>query len=74
VSRLNVEQGEKPVDRKVLAEAIVNISRAFLALRSTGLNRKAIVLLVSHSAKVRQMDVEAVLDSLENLRREYTNL
>lgn len=67
-----VQDAEKPIEKPVLAQAIVDISKAAKALAASGLNRRAIVLLVSHSAAVPQGTVKAVLDSLESLTRDYT--
>jgi hypothetical protein len=62
---------EPVVEKQVLATAIVNISKAFNALRNGGLNRHAIEVLVHDASKVGKPDVRAVLDSLEQLRKDY---
>lgn len=64
----------KPVADSVLAQSIVDISKAMAKLATSGLNRKAIVLLVAHSSLCSQREVKAVLDSLESLQRDYTTL
>lgn len=67
-----IEQDPKsPVSRPILAQAITDISNAFVALRKSGLNRKAIVVLVAHSSQQRQYVVESVLDALEQLKKNY---
>lgn len=71
---LVVEQNpEQPVEKKVLAQAIVDISKAFVQLSKSGLNRKAIVVLVKNSSGAPQYQVENVLNALENLKRDYTS-
>jgi multidrug efflux pump subunit AcrA (membrane-fusion protein) len=62
---------EPVVEKQVLATAIVNISKAFNALRAGGLNRRAIEVLVHDASRVGKPDVRAVLDSLEQLRKDY---
>lgn len=62
---------EKPVEPEVLAEAITRISKGFDALRKSGLNKKAIVVLLHDSTRVAKRDIETVLVGLENLSRNY---
>ena len=70
-----VEQDkENPVPKKILAQAIVDISAAVKRLAASGLNRKAIVVLLSHDSGQPQYVIENVLSSLEQLSRDYTTL
>jgi len=70
---LKVEQDpEQPVETKVLAQAIVDIGKAARALAASGLNQKAIIVLVSHDAKQPQYQVKQVLESLQHLAKTYT--
>lgn len=70
---LTVEQDpERPVETKVLAQAIVDIGKAARALAASGLNQKAIIVLVSHDSKQPQYQVKLVLESLQNLAKTYT--
>ncbi len=72
-TRVTVEQDvAAPVERKVLAQAILDISKAANRLAASGLNHKGIVVLVSHSAALPQSTVRAVLDALEQLAGDYT--
>ena len=67
-----IQDEQKPVEKNILAQAVVRISEAASDLRrSSGLNDRALVLLISASSKVGKPDVEAVLRSLENLKRDY---
>lgn len=66
------QEPERPIEHKVLAQAIIDISRAARSLsEKSGLNRKAIVLLVSKSAAQSQGVVSDVLLALEQLERDY---
>lgn len=72
-TRVRVEQDEKePVETKVLAKAIVRMSDDLNKLLASGLNRKAIVILVAASSGQPQYRVEAVLNALADLKRDYT--
>lgn len=70
-----------PVEKIVLAQAIVDISASIKKLTASGLNRKAIVILTHHNCKasgrpptkVGQRDIEAVFKSLESLAKTYTS-
>ena len=63
---------QAPIAKEVLAKAIVDISAAFNALKKSGLNRRAVVVLVAQSSKQPQYVVSNVLDALETLKRDYT--
>ena len=67
-----VKQGEEEVSREVLADAIVKISEGLNRLKKSGLNRRAIVVLVKDASGVGMYDIHKVLDALEDLRRLYT--
>lgn len=66
-----VQDPDKPVPREILAEALVRIGEAFVKLRASGLNRRAIVLLVSESSGQTRGAVGDVLDALESLSKDY---
>jgi hypothetical protein len=67
-----VIESDPPVGRAVLAQAIVDISKAATKLAASGINRRAIVILLSDSSGVGRHDVKAVLDGLETLAANYT--
>jgi len=70
--RIEVEQDpEQPVVTKVLAQAILDISSAAKKLAASGLNRKAIVVLLRDSSGQPKYVVEQVLDALEQLAEDY---
>ena len=63
---------EKPVERPVLADAIIRLSRAARSLNErSGLNEEGIVTLLQHSSKLPRRDIFAVLDSIKDLERAY---
>lgn len=62
---------DAPVEKTVLAKAIVDISAAMTALSKSGLNRRGIVILAAQSSKQPQYVVQDVLNALEQLRKDY---
>lgn len=58
-------------DAEELATAVSKISRGMEALTASRLKRKAVLLLISHSSKVPQRDVDRVLQALSDLERDY---
>lgn len=71
-AKVVVEQNpDAPIEKGVLAKAIIDISNAATALAKSGLNRKAIVLLIAHSSSQYQNTVARVLDALESLKKDY---
>lgn len=69
-----VVQPEPPIEKRVLADAIVAVSKAMTDLQKSGLNREAIVVLVCNDTKLARRDVNAVLDALRILKARYTTL
>lgn len=65
------ENVDDVVQPEVLASAIRDIGAAAKKLAASGLNRKAIVLLVADSSKCSRGAVNAVLDALASLERDY---
>lgn len=58
---------ESPVPVEMIAEAIMEISKAMKVLSTTRLTRAAIVLLISDRSQVSRSNVQLVLNNLENL-------
>jgi hypothetical protein len=72
MSKIKVTQPvEKPVAKEILAEAIVKIGAAADALRCSGLNEDAIVVLLAAKTGVGKPDVRTVLSGLRQLRAWY---
>ena len=67
------KDGEKPVEKEVLADAILKVSDAMRKLSATGLNRKAIVALVKDASGITKKDIEIILDTLVDLKALYCN-
>jgi hypothetical protein len=61
----------KPVEKEVLAEAIVAISGSLQSLLSSGLTQEAIIVLVHDDSKVGKPTIRAVLSSLRGLKQRY---
>lgn len=61
----------EPSDAKRLAEAVKKIEKSMKELNESGLNRKAIVVLLADSTGVSRRDINAVLNGLETLGQEY---
>lgn len=62
---------ESPIPAEIMAQAIVDIAQAAKAISRCGLNRKAIVVLISHNSKLPQYTVELVLNNLEYLEETW---
>lgn len=70
---VKVKQDEQsPIEVEVLAQAIVSISTSMKRLLKSGMNRKAIVVLIAHDTKLGHGQIENVLGSLERLAQTYT--
>ncbi len=65
------QDADAPIEKTVLAKAIVDISAAVTALKKNGLNRRGIIILAAHSSKQPQYVVRDVLDGLEQLKKDY---
>lgn len=70
---LIVEQDAETIEKTVLARAIVEIGAAMRKLNESGLNRKAIVVLVQHKTHCYFKDIEAIFDALDSLKKDYCN-
>lgn len=59
-------------DPATLAEAIVKISAGLTELTRSGLNQRAIVVLLADLTHVGKRDIECVLAGLRDLAKTYT--
>ena len=66
-----VKNAENPESTEVLASAIVRIGEAMEKLKNSGLNEKAILVLVHDHCKVAKRDIKLVFDSMRKLRAWY---
>ena len=72
MKKVNIKQDEEnPVPAEILAEAIKRIGDATRKLDASGLNDKAIVLLLSHSSGVSKTEVSNVLWALRNIEQTF---
>lgn len=71
MSRVTVKKSDVPESKEILAEAIVRIGEAFQKLQQSGLNRKAIIILIQAETKLSRHNIELVLDALPRLRGWY---
>ncbi len=70
--KVNIAQNpEAPVEASVLADTILKISKAFEDLKRTGLNKKAIIVLLMHKTHFGHSTIETVLDALGDLKKDY---
>jgi len=67
-----VQDETAPVEREVLARAIVNISNSFTRLLKSGMNKRAVTILIAYDTKLGIGQIENVLGSLERLAQNYT--
>lgn len=71
-TKVKVVQDDKAViERPVLAKAIVDISKGFARLLNSGLNERAIIVLVHDVSHVGKPDVREVLQALKQLSNTY---
>jgi hypothetical protein len=66
-----VQDPTKPVEKPILAEAIRHIGEAARKLSASGVNKKAVVILLQHETELAQRDINLVLDTLPQLERMY---
>jgi len=70
--KIEVEQVEgEEVAAKVLANSIVSISDSAEKLLKSGLNRRAITVLIKDSSGVTLSDITKVLDAMKDLKKNY---
>lgn len=66
-----IQDPEQPVEKEVLAQAIIKISEASDALSRSGVNRRGVVALIHDYTKLNKGVIEAVLEALRDLRATY---
>lgn len=69
--RVKIKKSEPPESTEILAEAIVNIGNATKKMMSSGMNKKAIIVLIHDKTKLPKSTITTVLDSLPQLERWY---
>jgi hypothetical protein len=71
-TNVSVKQPEPPIRKEILAEAIVSIGKGAAQLSASGLNKRAILVLLHDRTKLPMRDIETVLDALPRLASWYT--
>ena len=71
MTRVRVTKSDPPESQEILAEAIVRIGSGLKALRASGLNEKAIIVLVHDQTKIAKKTIKAVFDALRRLEGWY---
>lgn len=69
---MNAKPVTPPIEQDTLAEAITKISAGVTALRRSGLNKRAIVVLLQDLTGVNKREIIQVIDGLSNLAANYT--
>lgn len=62
---------EKEVPAKIIADSIVEISKAMRVINTTRLTRKAIVTLIHEQSKIARRDIEIVMNNLDSLEQDW---
>jgi len=62
---------ENIIETPVLAQAIVDISKSVRKALSSGLTRKAIIVLIAHTSKMPMRDIDIVINNIEDLERTW---
>lgn len=68
---IKVKKSEKPESTEILAAAIVSIGKAADKLLASGINTKAVIVLLHYETKIPQRDIAKILDSLKRLESWY---
>lgn len=72
MARVSVKKSEdKPESKEVLASAIVKIGDAMDSLLKSGINRRAIVVLIQHETKLPMRSINDVIDAMKQLKCWY---
>lgn len=68
---VEVINGSKPIAPQVIADAIVEMSKAMRSLNESRLKREAIVTLIAHNSKIGKKTIEMILNNLEQLEQRW---
>jgi len=70
--QVKVKKSDPPESKEILAEAIVRIGDAMNKLtKDSGLNERAIIILIQAETKLTRRDITTVLNALKRLRGWY---
>lgn len=62
---------ENPESKEILAAAITRISESMVKLLASGVNEKAIIILINHDTKIPKQDIKAVFSAMARLKGWY---
>lgn len=68
---MKVKKSNPPESKEVLASAIVKMGESLDALRQSGLNEDAIIILLHHKTKVGMRDIKIIFNGLRRLKGWY---
>lgn len=69
--RVKVKKSDPPESTEILAEAVVRIADGVHKLSESGLNEKAIIVLIHDRTKISKRDIKTVLDAQRQLAAWY---
>ena len=69
--KLKVTQEDPPIEKEVLARAIVQISDGVKKLYESGLNKNGVVALLKDKTGHTKATITAILDGLAELKSHY---
>lgn len=67
----DIIMSDPPETPEVLAAAITNISDGMNKLLASGLNRKAIEVLLYDATRVNKKDITKIISALKDMKRDY---
>jgi len=70
--KVKIQQSEPPLEKVVLARAIMDASAAMTQLLASGRNARAIRILVSAASGINQTQVKVVMECLADLAAQFT--
>lgn len=68
---VKVVKSDPPETTEILAEAIVRLGDSVRKLDASGLNHKAIVILLQDATKLPRRDIESILTAIPRLKSWY---
>ena len=71
MANVKIVKSDPPETKEILADAIIRISDGFTALQKSGLNMRAIILLIKDQTNLPMRDIELVLKTLPRLKGWY---
>ena len=71
MTNVKVTKSDPPESKEILAEAVVKISDGFYALQRSGLNKRAIIVLLQAETRLSMKVIRTVLDALPRLKGWY---